>query len=80
MPGKQRLRPHRKRSPRAAGKHPAERRQQHSVVHLEARPPGLAAKDRQLMAQHQNLELLRSILAPEEHEQFEQAADDDVQA
>jgi hypothetical protein len=49
-------------------------------VSLETRPPGLAAQDRQLMAQHQNLELLGSILAPEEHEQFEQAADDDVQA
>jgi hypothetical protein len=49
-------------------------------VHLEARPADPAAKDRQLMAEQQNLELLRSILAPEEHEQLEQAADDDVQA
>jgi hypothetical protein len=49
-------------------------------MHLESRAADLTAKDRQLMAQHQNLELLGSILAPEEHEQLEQAADDDVQA
>jgi hypothetical protein len=80
MPGQQRLRLHRKRGPGAARKHPAERRQQDSVVHLEPRAADLTAKDRQLMAEHENLELLRSIPATEQHEQLQQTADDDIKA
>jgi hypothetical protein len=68
MPGQERLRPHRERSPGVAGKHPAERRQQDPVVRLEARPAGLAAKDRELVAEHKNLELFGSIPAAEEHQ------------
>jgi hypothetical protein len=49
-------------------------------VHIEARAADLTAKSRELVAEHENLELLRSILAAEKHEQLEQAADDDVQA
>jgi hypothetical protein len=33
-----------------------------------------------LVSEHEDLQLLGSIPAAEEHEQFEQAADDDVQA
>jgi hypothetical protein len=45
---------------------------------FEPRPPGLSAKDRQLVAEHEDLELLRSIPAAEKHEQLEQAADNEV--
>src|SRR5436190_15235894 len=62
-----------------AGKHPAERRQQDPVVCLQARPPDLAAKNRQLVAEHEDLELLGSIATAEEHDELEQATDDDVQ-
>jgi hypothetical protein len=79
MPRQQRLRPDRERSPRAARKHPAERRQQDTVVRLEARTADLTAKDRQLVAEYENLEFLRSILPAEQHDQLQQAADDDVQ-
>jgi hypothetical protein len=79
MPGQERLRPHRERRPGAARKHPAERRQQDAVVRLEARAADLAAKDRQLVAEHENLELLGSIPAAEEHDELQQTADDDVQ-
>jgi hypothetical protein len=48
-------------------------------VHLEARAAGLATKDRQLVAKHQNLELLGSVAATEEHDELQQAADNDVQ-
>jgi hypothetical protein len=48
-------------------------------VRLKARPADLAAKDRQLVAEHENLELLGSITAAQEHDQLEQTADDDVQ-
>jgi hypothetical protein len=79
MPVEERFRPHQERVPRAARQHPAERRQQHSVVRLESRLPGLPAKDRQLMAEHEDLQLLRSVAASDEHDQLEQAADDDVE-
>jgi hypothetical protein len=48
-------------------------------VRLESRLPDLAAKNRQLVAEHKNLELLRLVAAPNEHDQLQQAADDDVQ-
>ena len=79
MPGQERLRPYRERSPGKARKHPAERRQQDPVLRFEARPPGLAATNRQLVPEHENLELLGSIATAEEHDELEQATDDDVQ-
>jgi len=42
------------------------------------RSADLAAKDRQLVAEHEDLELLRSVAAAEEHDELEQATDDDV--
>jgi len=54
-----------------ARKHPAQRRQEHSVVRLEARPPDLAAENRQLVAEHEDLQLLGSIAAAEEHDELE---------
>jgi hypothetical protein len=38
----------------------------------------LSAKDRQLVSEHKDLQLLRSVTSPEEHRQLQQAADDDV--
>jgi hypothetical protein len=57
----------------------AERRQQHAVVPLEPRPVDLPAKDRQLVAEHEDLELLRSVSSPEEHDRLEHTAGDQVQ-
>ncbi len=74
-----RSRPHRERVPGAARQHPAEGRQQHSVVRLEPRAPDLTAKNRQLVAEHENLQLLRSIASPDEHNQLQQATDDEVE-
>jgi hypothetical protein len=48
-------------------------------VRLEARPPDLAAENPQLMAEHEDLELLGAIATAEEHDELEQATDDDVQ-
>jgi hypothetical protein len=80
MPRQERFRPDRERGPRAARKHPAERRQQDAVVRLEARTADLTAKDRQLVAEYEDLELLRSVSSPEEHDQLEHTADDKVQS
>jgi hypothetical protein len=70
---------HQESVPRAARQHPAERSQQHSVVRLESRLPSLPAEDRQLVAEHENLQFLRSVAASDEHDQLQQPADDDVQ-
>ena len=48
-------------------------------MRLEARPADLAAEDRQLVAEHEDLQLLGSIAAAEEHDELEQATDDDVE-
>jgi hypothetical protein len=48
-------------------------------VRLESRPVDLPAKDRQLVAEHEDLQLLRSVAAPNEHDQLEQPAGHDVQ-
>jgi hypothetical protein len=45
---------------------------------LESRLPGLPAKDRQLVAEHEDLQLLGSVAASDEHDQLQQAADNDV--
>jgi hypothetical protein len=79
LPAEKRLRLHREGAPRAARQHPAERRKQHSVVRLEARPTHVPAKDRKLVAEHENLELLRSIAASDEHDELQQAAHDEIQ-
>jgi hypothetical protein len=80
MPAQQRLRPDEERVPGAARQHPAEGRQQQPVVGLDARPVDLAAKDRQLVAEHENLQLLGSVSASDEDDQLKQATDEDVQS
>jgi hypothetical protein len=59
--------------------HPAQRRKQQPVVRLELRPADLPAKNRQLMPEHESLELLRSVTPSEEHHQLEQPAGEDIQ-
>jgi len=48
-------------------------------VRLKSRLSGLPAKDRQLVAEHEDLQLLRSVASSDEHDQLQQATDDDVQ-
>jgi hypothetical protein len=76
--GSERLWPHHERVPGATWQHPAERRQQQPAVRLEPRLVGLAAKDRQLVAKHENLKLLLPI-ATSEQRQLDQPARNDVQ-
>jgi hypothetical protein len=79
MPVQKRLRSHREGVPAASRQHSAQRRKQQPVVELESRLFGLPAKNRQLVPEHENLELLRPLATPKEHDQLQQAADDDVQ-
>jgi hypothetical protein len=48
-------------------------------MRLEPRPTSLPAKNRQLVPQHENLELLCPVTPGEKHDQLQQSADDDVE-
>jgi hypothetical protein len=78
MPAQERLRPDHERPPRPTRQHPAERSQQQPVIRRELRPPHLPPQDRQLVPQHQDLELLRALATREQHDQLEQTAGEDV--
>jgi hypothetical protein len=47
-------------------------------VWLEPRLADLSAKDRQLVPEHEDLQLLRPLASAEKHDKLEQAAEDDV--
>jgi hypothetical protein len=78
MPAQQRLRSHQERPPRATWQHPTERSQEKPVGWRELRPPHLPPQNRQLVPQHQDLELLRALAAREQQDQLEQTAGKDV--
>jgi hypothetical protein len=46
---------------------------------VEPRLADLPAKNRQLVAEHENLQLLRPVTAPDEHHQLQQSAGENVQ-
>jgi hypothetical protein len=79
MPAQQRLRMHQESAPAAPRNHPAQRRKQQPVLRLEPRLADLTAKNRQLVPEHENLELLHPVTPTEEHDQLQQPAHDDVQ-
>ncbi len=74
----QRLRLDEERCPDAPGYQPAERRQQQPVGRREPRTGDLPTQDRQLVPKDENLELLRALVAREQHDQLEQTAHDDA--
>jgi hypothetical protein len=79
MRAQERVWPYQKGVPAPPRQRPAQRRKQHPVLRPEPRLTDLPAKDRQLVPEHKNLQLLRTITAPDENDQLQQPADDDVQ-
>jgi hypothetical protein len=71
MPSQERLRPHDKDIPTAARPRLTQCCEQQPVVKLKPWLADPAAEDRQLVAKHENLELLRPLAPREEHEQFQ---------
>jgi hypothetical protein len=78
MPAQERLRANEERPPGAPGQQAAECRQQQPVRRGELGPRDLPAQDRQLVSQHQDLQLLRALTASEQHDQLKQTADHDI--
>jgi hypothetical protein len=79
VPAQQRIRADAERAPRRAREDAAERGEQQPVALLEPRPVHLPPQDRQLVTQPEDLQLLRTFAAREQHDQREQPAREDVQ-
>src|SRR5215211_2081329 len=67
VPTKQRLRLERQGRPGRPRKRTAQRHQQRAIRSCQSRPRGLSAEDRQLMAEDEDLQLLRATRPPEHH-------------
>src|SRR6266516_2507634 len=78
VPAKQRLRLEREDCPCGPGQRAAQRRQQRSISPRQLRPRGLSAEDHQLMAEDEDLELLRATRPPQQPHQGEQVPDNEI--
>ena len=79
VPAQQRLRPHQEDVPGAARQRAAQRCEQQPVTQLEPRLADLAAQNRQLVAEHEDLEFLLTITATEQNDQLQQPTDEEVE-
>jgi hypothetical protein len=78
MPAQQCPRADREDRPPVSRQNATKRRQQQPVRLAQPRSPRLAAQDRQLVAQHQDLQLLSPPRPTKEHHQLEQTPNDQV--
>ena len=74
MPAQQRLRADRERRPRRSRQRPAQRREQRAISRARSRPSELAPRDRELVAEHQDLDLLALARAQPQREQLKHSA------
>src|SRR6266540_4463808 len=78
MPAKQRLRLEREARPRRLVERAAQRREQRAIRSCQLRPRALSAEDRQLVAENENLQLLRATWASQQPHQREQVPDSEI--
>jgi hypothetical protein len=78
VPAQQRPRTDRESRPGPTRQRPTQRSQEQPVRLSQLRPPPLPAQDRELVPQHQDLQLLRPRRPTTEHHQPEQTANDHV--
>jgi hypothetical protein len=78
VPAQQRRRLDKEAGPAFSGQHAADRSQQGTVGGLEPGPWDLAAQDAELVAQHQEFQVLGGIAAGQECEQLDRAAQREV--
>jgi hypothetical protein len=72
VPAQQRLRLHQEARPAGSGQCPADRGEHGAVGGLEPGTWGLAAQHHELMAQHQDLQILGGLAVGEQREQLEE--------
>jgi hypothetical protein len=75
VPAQQRGRTHRQTPQCASRQRPAEGSEDRSVDGPKLRSSGLPAQDRQLMPEHEDLELLRALRSAQQHDQLNQATE-----
>jgi hypothetical protein len=78
VPAQQRLGPHQEHLPAVPRQQPRKEGQQCSVLGLQARPGVRAAENLQLMAEHQDLDLLGRSAAEPQEDQGEHSAKGEV--
>jgi hypothetical protein len=78
VPAKQRLRLERGDCPRGPGQRAAQRCQQHAISPRQLRRRCLSTEDRQLVAEDEDLQLLRATRPPQQPDQREQVPDDEI--
>jgi hypothetical protein len=78
VPAQQRLRPNEEARPAGPGQHAADGGEHRTVGRFEPRSWGLAAQHGQLVTEHQDLQVLASIAAGQQHEQLDGAAQGQV--
>jgi hypothetical protein len=78
MPAQQRLGCDRKARPGAPGKYATDGSKQRAIRGRRSRAVGLPAHDRQLVSEHQDLQLLRLTRSSEQRHERGQAADGEI--
>jgi hypothetical protein len=79
MPAQKRRRCHKERRPRPPRQRPAERGKQRTISRAKLRTVDLALEHVQLVAQHEDLDLLCTLRAHPQHEQLKQPPRQPVQ-
>ena len=79
MPTEDRVRSDEEDRPAVAAEHASERGEDRSVLGFEARSRDLALQDGELMAQHENLDILGTIPAATQHQQVDHESDKTVE-
>jgi hypothetical protein len=80
MPTQDRVRSDEEDRPAITAEHASERGEDRSVLRFEARSGDLALQDGELMAQHEDLEILGPIAAAAQHQQVDHEPDETVEA
>jgi hypothetical protein len=73
VPAQQRRRSHKEAIPRRPRQQPRQRGQQNPISIVQIRPVDLTAQNSDLVPEHNDLDLLGAITAPEQHHELEDA-------
>jgi hypothetical protein len=79
MPAQDRVGSDEEDRPAVTAEHTRERSEDRSVVGFEARPRNLAVQHGELMAQHEDFDILGTLTAAMQHQQVDHKSDDTVE-
>ncbi len=79
MPAQNRVRSHEEHRPAITTEHTSERGEERTVLQLETRTRDLASQHSELMTQHEDLDILRTIPTSAQHQQVDHESDKTVE-